>query len=150
MKIPLTIFPAWIVEQYDLNKHALHGLVHLEMSRAVWRLPQAGILANKCLRWKLAPFGYHESTNTPGLWYHKSRPITFNLVVDDFGVKYVSKEDVNHLITSIKMGYTFTKFGRETYIAEYNLIGITKKGRWIYQCQNISRKIAGVWTRHEI
>jgi hypothetical protein len=31
MKIPLTLFPTWIVEQYGLNQHALHGFVHLEM-----------------------------------------------------------------------------------------------------------------------
>ncbi len=35
MKIPLTLFPAWILEQYNLNKHTLHGFVHLEMKRAV-------------------------------------------------------------------------------------------------------------------
>jgi hypothetical protein len=109
MKIPLTLFPAWIVEQYDLNKHALHGFVHLEMRRAVWGLPQAGILANERLRRKLAPFGYHESENTPGLWYHESCPIMFTLVVDNFGVKYVCKEDVQHLITSIKTDYTITE-----------------------------------------
>ncbi len=109
MKMPLTLFPTWIVEQYDLNKHALHGFVHLEMQRAVWGLPQAGILANKCLRRKLAPLRYYESTHTPGLWYHKSRLITFTLVVDNFGVKYVSKDKVNHLITSIKKDYTFTE-----------------------------------------
>ncbi len=109
MKIPLTLFPAWIVEQYDLIKHALHGFVHLEMRRAVWKLPQVGILANKRLCQKLAPFGYHESENTPGLWYHKSHPITLTLVVNNFGVKYVCKEDVQHLITSIKMDYTITK-----------------------------------------
>ncbi len=109
MKIPLTLFPAWIVEQYDLNKHALHGFVHLEMRRAVWGLPQASILANKRLHRKLAPFGYHESENTPGIWYHESRPITFTLVVDDFGVKYVCKEVVQHLTTSIKMDDTITE-----------------------------------------
>jgi hypothetical protein len=72
------------------------------MRRAVWGLPQAGILANKCLRCKLAPFGYYEYVNTPGLWYHKSGPITFTLVVDDFGVKYISQDNINHLIVSIK------------------------------------------------
>ncbi len=48
MKIPLTLFPEWIAEQYDLTRHAL--FVHLEMRRAVWGLPQVGIQANKCLR----------------------------------------------------------------------------------------------------
>ena len=62
-------------------------------------------LANKRLRRKLAPFGYYECVNTPGLWYHVSRPISFTLVVDDFGVKFVGKEHADHLIASIKSTY---------------------------------------------
>jgi hypothetical protein len=96
MKIPLALFPAWTVEQYNLRTLALDGWVHIEMGQAVWGLPQAGILANKRLHRKLAPFGYYESTNTPGLWRHKSRPLTFTLVVDDFGVKFVDKANVDH------------------------------------------------------
>ena len=46
MKMPLALFPTWIVEQYNLKELALNGYVHLEMRRAVWGLPQAGILAN--------------------------------------------------------------------------------------------------------
>ncbi len=87
MRMPPDLFPLWIQIQYDLIRLAYTGFVHLEMRRAVWGLPQAGILTNKPLRWKLAPFGYFEHANTPGLWYHVSRPITFTLVVDDFGVK---------------------------------------------------------------
>jgi hypothetical protein len=105
MQIPLALYPAWIVEQYNLKMHALNGYVHLEMRRAVWGLPQAGILANKRLRRKLAPFGYYECVNTPGLWYQVSRPISFTLVVNDFGVKYVGKEHTDHLIASIKSTY---------------------------------------------
>jgi hypothetical protein len=66
MTIPLAYFPTWIVEQYDLNLHALNGKVHLELQHTVWGLPQAGILANKQLQRKLAPFGYKEHMNTPG------------------------------------------------------------------------------------
>ena len=109
MKMPLTLFPKWIVEQYDLRTHAKDGWVHLEMRRAVWGLPQAGILANKRLRRKLAPFGYSECTETPGLWIHETRPISFTLVVDDFGVKYVNQADVDHLIASVKHTYTLTE-----------------------------------------
>jgi hypothetical protein len=32
---------------------------------------------------------------------HKSRPIQFALCVDDFGVKYVNKEDVEHLKSAL-------------------------------------------------
>jgi hypothetical protein len=59
MKIPLSLFPSWTIEQYNLKELAFNGWVHIEMRRAVWGLPQAGILANKCLRRKLAPFGYY-------------------------------------------------------------------------------------------
>jgi hypothetical protein len=82
MKIALTLFPSWIVEQYNLPKHQKDGWVYLEMRQAVWGLPQAGILANKKLRRKLAPFGYYECVETPGLWKHESWPLTFTLVVD--------------------------------------------------------------------
>ena len=109
MRMPLDLFPLWIQEQYDLKALAYNGFIHLEMRRAVWGLPQAGILANKRLRQKLAPFGYYEHVNTPGLWCHNTRPISFTLVVDDFGVKYVNKEDVDHLITSIKSTYALTE-----------------------------------------
>jgi hypothetical protein len=71
----------------------------------VWGLPQAGNLTNKRLRHKLALLGYFEYVNTLGLWYHESCPILFTLVVDDFGVKYVNKDNVNHLIASIKATY---------------------------------------------
>jgi hypothetical protein len=79
------------------------------MRQAVWGLLQAGILASIWLRWKLAPFGYFEHVNTPGLWYHKSRLISFTLVVDDFGVKYVNKADFDHLVANIKSTYILTE-----------------------------------------
>ena len=54
------------------------------------------------------PFGYHKCKNTPGLWYHETRDITFMLVVEEFGVKYVDTNVVNHLIASIKANYEIT------------------------------------------
>jgi hypothetical protein len=47
MKTPLSLFPLWMIEQFNLKKLALDGWVYIEMIRAVWGLPQAGILANK-------------------------------------------------------------------------------------------------------
>ncbi len=72
MRIPLSLFTVWMVEQYNLTKLALDGWVHIEMQKSVWGLLQAGILANKQLQCKLVLFGYYESVNTPGLWYHES------------------------------------------------------------------------------
>jgi hypothetical protein len=102
MKILLTLFSEWIKKQYNLDTNARDGFVFLEIRRAVWGLPQAGILANKLLRKRLKPRGYYECVNTPGLWQHATRPITFSLVVDNFGVKYVGKEHADHLISCLK------------------------------------------------
>jgi hypothetical protein len=109
MKIPLALFPEWTKKQYNLDTQARDSFVFLEIRRAVWGLPQAGILANKFLRKRLAPHGYYECVNTPGLWRHATRPITFSLVVDDFGMKYVGKEHADHLIKCLKEKYKLTE-----------------------------------------
>ena len=139
MKMPLSLFPKWIVKQCNLTTHAKDGWVHLEMRRTVWGLPQAGILANKHLRRKLAPFGYYKCVNTPGLWYHQTRPIMFTLVVDDFGVKYIDKADVNHLIASIKTTYTLTKDWTGNLYCGIKL-GWDYDKPSIYQCRDTSRR----------
>jgi hypothetical protein len=102
MNIPLALFPEWIKTQYNLNTHARDGFVFLEIRRAVWGLPQADILANKLLRKRLKSHGYYKCVNTPGLWRHAMRPITFTLIVDNFGVKYVGKEHTDHSINCLK------------------------------------------------
>jgi hypothetical protein len=79
------------------------------MRRAVWGLPPAGILTNIHLCRKLAPFGYYKCVNTPGLWKHESHPLTFALLVDNFGVKFVNKEDVEQLLSILKTTYTLTE-----------------------------------------
>lgn len=109
MQMPLELFPKWIREQYQLEQHAYKGFVHLRLERAVWGLPQAGILANKLLCKRLAPHGCHECANTPGLWRHEWRPIIFSLVIDDFSIKYVGKEHADHLIKCIGKKYKLVK-----------------------------------------
>jgi hypothetical protein len=72
-------------------------------------LPQAGILANKLLHKRLASHGYYKCKQMPGLWKHATRPILFILVVDNFGVKNVNKDYVNHLIKCLKEKYELTE-----------------------------------------
>ena len=50
MKMPIGIFPQATIDQYNLNKHAQNRFVYLEIRKAIYGLPQAGILANKLLR----------------------------------------------------------------------------------------------------
>ena len=74
----------------------------------MYGLPQSGILANKLLVKRLDLFGYYPVEHTPGLWKHKTRPVVFSLVVDDFGVKYVGKENADHLVNSLQADYKIT------------------------------------------
>ncbi len=101
MKMLLNIFPQATIEQYNLDKHAKNGFVYLETRKAIYCLPQAGILANKLLCQQLRPHGYYEVAHTPGLWKHITNPTQFTLTVDDFGVKYVGKENALHLINTL-------------------------------------------------
>ncbi len=89
MKMPNNIFPSETIKQYNLHKHAKNGFVYLEIQKAIYGLPQAGILANKLLRQRLRPHGYYEVPHMPGLWKHMSNSTQFTLTVDDFGVKYI-------------------------------------------------------------
>jgi hypothetical protein len=97
MKMLLSRFPEEIIQKYNLNNLAVDGWVNIEILKDMYGLKQAGILANQLLQTRLAPFGYYPARHTPGLWLHKSRPISFTLVVDDFAVKYVGKKNVEHL-----------------------------------------------------
>jgi hypothetical protein len=106
MKMPITIFPQHVIDQYDLMSKVHKGYVWIEVRRSIYGLPQAGKLANDYLRKKLAPHGYYEVPHTPGLWKHIWRPIQFTLVVDDFGVKYVGKEHADHLLGILKNEFT--------------------------------------------
>jgi hypothetical protein len=68
----------------------------------MYSLPQAGRLAYIKLTKHLADDGYVLTGHTPGLFCHIPHPTTFNLVVDDFGVKVVGQTHANHLINTLK------------------------------------------------
>ena len=102
----LKIIPEHIIEQYNLCGKAKNGYVYKEIRRAMYGLPQAGILANRLLKQHLSKHSYYEVAHTPGLWKHISHPISFTLVVDDFGIKYISKDHVNHLLAALQEHYT--------------------------------------------
>jgi hypothetical protein len=140
MKIPIALFLDWIIKQYNLTKHVLNGFIYLEMRRAVWGLPQAGILANKLLQKCLLPHGYYECTSMPGLWKHKMRPILFTLVVDNFGVKYVGKVHVDHLIWCFKQKYELTKDWTGDLYCGIKLNWDYDARTLIFQCRDTSKK----------
>jgi hypothetical protein len=98
MKMLLSRFPEEIIQRYNL----------IEIRKGMYSLKQAGLLSNQLLKTRLAPFGYYPARHTPGLWLHKTRPISFTLVVDDFAVKYVGKQHAEHLRNALLQTYELT------------------------------------------
>ena len=105
MFLPINVIPDKIVQQYNLQKIATNGKVYCEIRKGMYGLPQAGILANKKLEHDIAPYGYYPCSNVPGLWKHKWQSTTFTLVIDNFGIKYVGNENLDHLINALKNLY---------------------------------------------
>ena len=102
MRIPVFHIPADIMEQYQLAPLIVNGHVMVEIRKGMHILPQAGIMARNHLTTHLSSHGYIKCPNSPGLFKYISRDISFTLVVDDFGVKYTDRNDVIHLISTLK------------------------------------------------
>jgi hypothetical protein len=72
MEMPLRLMPDDIIKYYGLREKAVDGYVYVKVRKGTYSLPQAGILANKLLKLRLARHGYFEQPHTPGLWKHAS------------------------------------------------------------------------------
>jgi hypothetical protein len=80
----------------------------MEFRKGIYGLKQAGILANQLLQQRLEPYGYCPTRHTHRLWIHKTRPIAFTLVVDDFAVEYMGKDNAHHLCNALLHSYEIT------------------------------------------
>jgi hypothetical protein len=106
MRLPLKLIPPEIIDKYNLrDKVDDKGFVYVRIELGMYGLPQAGLLANKLLAQRLQIDGYYQCQYTPGLWRHVWRPITFSLVVDDFGIKTVGLTHAKHLKQSLEKYY---------------------------------------------
>ena len=74
----------------------------------MYGLKQAAILAYRHLQENLLQYGYKPIVGTLGLWEHETRPTKFCVCVDDFGIKYSSKADAEHLLSSLAKHYKLT------------------------------------------
>jgi hypothetical protein len=108
MVINLSSLPQETIDKYNLIELAQEGKVYIEIQKGMYRLPQAGILTNELLQRNLAKDGYRPTQHTHGLWKHDTGPVSFSLLVDDFGVKYVGREHAEHLMACIKKNYNIS------------------------------------------
>ena len=136
MRMALKLIPQDIVEEYNLHAISHDGYVYFQIEKGMYGLPQAGKIANEELQQHLLPFGYKPCPRTPGLWSHTTRPISFALVVDDFAVKYVKKEDLNHLLRSLQSKYTITIDNNATQFCGIQLT-------WDYRKRKVTLSMPG-------
>ena len=99
----MTDIPEDVIEHYKLRDIATpKGYVYCKIQKGMYGLPQDGIIAQQLLKGRLEKHGYQQSTTTPQLWKHNTQPISFTLVVNDFGVSYVREVHAQHLIDTVK------------------------------------------------
>ncbi len=109
MRLPLSIIPDKIVDQYSLKDLVTpDGWVYIEIRKRMYGIKQAGLIANVRLTAHLAKYGYAPTPRTPGLWRHHTCNISFCLVIDDFGVKYVGQHNADHLVKALQNLYTIS------------------------------------------
>jgi hypothetical protein len=55
-------------------------------------------------------FEFHKNytKHTHGLLKHETRPVWFSLVVDNFGIKYIGRDNTEQLMASIKKNYAIS------------------------------------------
>ena len=74
----------------------------------MYGLPQSVILAQTKLEKRLKAEGYSQSALIPRFWTHTTCTMCFMLCVENFGVKYVGKEHVQHLMAVLENHYTIS------------------------------------------
>jgi hypothetical protein len=109
MKLALSLVPQEIIDKYGLAEKAKNCRVYIQRNKGMYGLPKSGRLANDVLVKRLAPHGYRPVCYTHGLWKHDTRPVTFTLAVNNFGIKYVGKEHVDHLLQALKQEHEVTE-----------------------------------------
>jgi len=108
IRIPLKFLPQRFLDEYELHSFIQKRSILFRIDKGMYGLPQAGLLAQRQLEELLAKHGYVQNKFVPCLYTHITRNISFTLVVDDFGIKYHDRADVDHLIAALHELYKTT------------------------------------------
>ena len=107
-----------IREKYNIDALITEdGYVYCEDISGMYGLKQVAELARDQLVATLKPYGYYPTTESQNIWAHISRPTKFCLCVDDFGIKYFSQEDAEHLLTALRSAYEVTVDSTGKFVA---------------------------------
>ena len=74
VKLKLSDLPEKIKTEYKVSEKATaDNSVYVKVQKAMYGLPQAGLLSNQLFEKRLGKFEYYHSTLVPGLWKHKKK-----------------------------------------------------------------------------
>ena len=104
-QMSLSAIPTEIISQCNMRDISVNNKVYLEVRKGMPELKQSIIITHNRQSKYLEQTDYECSQYVPSLWRHKSLIISFTLVVDGFGVKYVGKYASMHLIDTLRKQY---------------------------------------------
>ena len=129
-----------IIDQYSLRTLSFNGWVYLDIRKGMPVLKQAGRIANNQLKAHLAHFGFVHVPRTLVLWKHVTKLIIFSLAVDNFGFKYIGKENADHLIQALQTSKPSPSTGPVTYSVDSPLTGTMPHATMTSPCQNMYKQ----------
>ena len=105
MGMHINEIPQEVIDEYNLLPKVCNRFIYFLIKKAIYGLLQSGHLSDKMLAKILNKEGYYQAKHTKGLWLHKTKNISFTLIVDNFGVRYNNKEDIEELVKLLKGAY---------------------------------------------
>jgi hypothetical protein len=127
MRLKLSDMPEVVIAHYHLlDILTPEGYDYCKIHQGMYGLRQAGIIAQELLAKRLKEHGYNQSKTTPGLWTHDWCPITFSLVLNDFGVKYIGEDHAQHLRQAVQKYYTCLFKKRGKILWTYHQMGLCR------------------------
>ena len=125
-----------VSDKCDLKGGVHNGYIFELVTKDMYGLPQAWRIAHDDLVKHTEPYEYWPLSKTPGLWIHENCPINFNLVVDDFGVKYLAKEHALNLKAALEDKYKVTTYQEGKLYIDISL-------KWDYEKGTVQLAMSG-------
>ena len=104
-RINAALIPKEFMAHFNLSPLIHNNLLYVRIDKTLSGLPQSRKIAHEYLKQHLESFRYYSLKYFLGLWKHKTRPIAFALVVNNFGIKYRGKENTIYLDNALKARY---------------------------------------------
>jgi hypothetical protein len=102
-------------------------MITFRLAKAMYGYPAAGLLSFNKLKSALEQADFYEHPLVDCLFLHKTRSITFALIVDDMAIKFDNEDDLQFLLSTIsphwkvKLDRSGTKFIGMDLLWNYNL-----------------------------